>query len=71
MSLSSYRKYFPISSTDIYLNHAAVSPLSTKVVQATERILQMRSSGEIEVFHDAVKKKKNLKKYHWKYIRGF
>jgi len=62
MSLSSYRKYFPISSTDIYLNHAAVSPLSTKVVQATERILQMRSSGEIEVFHDAVKKKKNLKK---------
>jgi selenocysteine lyase/cysteine desulfurase len=62
MPLSSYRKYFPISSTDIYLNHAAVSPLSTKVVEATERILQMRSSGEIEVFHEAVKKKKNLKK---------
>lgn len=62
MSLSSFRKYFPVSSTDIYLNHAAVSPLSTKVVQATERILQMRSSGEIEVFHESVEKKKSLKK---------
>lgn len=62
MSLSSYRKYFPITSTDIYFNHAAVSPLSTRVVQAIERFLQKRSSGEMEVFHEAVKMKKNLKK---------
>jgi len=62
MSLSSFRKYFPVSSTDIYLNHAAVSPLSTKVVEAIERILNMRSSGEIEVFHEAIEKKRNLKK---------
>jgi selenocysteine lyase/cysteine desulfurase len=62
MSLSSYRKYFPITATDIYLNHAAVSPLSTKVVEATEQILKMRSSGQIEVFPEAEEEKKKLKK---------
>ncbi len=62
MSLSSYRKYFPITATDIYLNHAAVSPLSTKVVEATEQILKMRSSGPIEVFPESVEEKKKLKK---------
>jgi selenocysteine lyase/cysteine desulfurase len=34
MSFSRYRQYFPITSTDIYLNHAALSPLSTKVLAA-------------------------------------
>ncbi len=62
MSLSSYRKYFPITTTDIYLNHAAISPLSTKVVEATEQILKMRSSGQIEVFPEAEEEKKKLKK---------
>jgi selenocysteine lyase/cysteine desulfurase len=62
MSLSEFRKYFPISSTDIYLNHAAVSPLSTRVVEAMERVLQQRSSGEIEIFREAVEQKKKLKK---------
>ena len=62
MSLSSYRKYFPITATDIYLNHAAVSPLSTKVVEAIEQILKMRSSGQIEVFPESVEEKKKLKK---------
>ncbi|MCK4560709.1 MAG: aminotransferase class V-fold PLP-dependent enzyme [Calditrichia bacterium] len=62
MSLASYRKYFPITTTDIYLNHAAISPLSTKVVEATEQILKMRSSGQIEVFPEAEEEKKKLKK---------
>lgn len=62
MSLASYRKYFPITATDIYLNHAAVSPLSIKVVEGTEQILKMRSSGQIEVFPEAVEEKKKLKK---------
>jgi len=48
--LSSYRKYFPISLTDIYLNHAAVSPFSSKVVTAIQDMTTKRSSGPVEVF---------------------
>jgi len=61
MSLESYRKYFPITKTDIYLNHAAVSPYSTKVVETIEDVLKMRSSGQIEVYPVAVEHKKKLK----------
>ena len=62
MSLTSYRKYFPIAETDIYLNHAAVSPYSTRVVEAIENLLHRRSSGEIEVYPIAVEEKARLKK---------
>jgi selenocysteine lyase/cysteine desulfurase len=62
MSLSSYRKYFPVTGKDIYLNHAAVSPYSTKVVDAIQDLLQRRSSDQIEVFPIAVEEKVKLKK---------
>jgi selenocysteine lyase/cysteine desulfurase len=62
MSLASFRKYFPVTETDIYMNHAAVSPFSTKIVETTEKILQLRSSGQIEIYPVAVEEKKNLKK---------
>lgn len=70
MSLASYRKYFPISETDIYLNHAAVSPYSTKVVDAIENLLERRSSGEIEVYPVVVEEKATLKKNLAKLIDG-
>ncbi len=64
MTLSSYRKYFPITSTDIYLNHAAVSPLSTKVVEDIQDMLARRSTGPVDVFpqlmEEIVRLKKNL-----------
>jgi selenocysteine lyase/cysteine desulfurase len=62
MALSSYRQYFPVTETDIYMNHAAVSPFSTKVVQSIGSLLQKRSSGDIEVFHLASEEKLKLKK---------
>jgi selenocysteine lyase/cysteine desulfurase len=62
MSLSSYRKYFPVTETDIYLNHAAVSPYSTKVVEAIQDLLQRRSSDQIEVYPVVVEEKVKLKK---------
>ena len=64
MTLSSYRKYFPISSTDIYLNHAAVSPLSTRVMEDIQAILVRRSRGPVELFpqlmEEIVRLKENL-----------
>jgi cysteine desulfurase/selenocysteine lyase len=61
MSMESYWKYFPICSTDIYFNHAAVSPFSTNVVEAMQRVLKERSSGAIEIVNDVIKTKKKLK----------
>lgn len=49
--LSEARSLFPhISQGKIYLNHAATAPLSTRVVDATIRYLQERSSGTLENF---------------------
>jgi selenocysteine lyase/cysteine desulfurase len=62
MSLASYRKYFPITETDIYLNHAAVSPFSTRVVEAINDILTRRSAGEVEIYPLMIEEKSRLKK---------
>ena len=61
MKLSDFRPYFPISDTDIYLNHAAISPLSTKVTAAINESLIRRSSGPVEVFPEFLEEKKKLK----------
>jgi len=62
MSFAAYRKFFPITKTDIYLNHAAVSPFSTNVVEAIQNLLKKRSSDLIEVYPLAVEEKVKLKK---------
>jgi selenocysteine lyase/cysteine desulfurase len=47
------RELFPHTQKGVvYLNHAAVSPLSTRVVRAQTQHLQDRSSGKIETFLD-------------------
>ena len=61
MSFSRYRQFFPISSKDIYLNHAAVSPLSTKVLDAIHHVMDKRALGNIEVFPEFLAEKKRLK----------
>jgi len=50
-----YRSLFPHTEQGvIYLNHAAVSPLSTRVLRAQIGHLQDRSSGKIETYWDDV-----------------
>ncbi|TFH00731.1 MAG: aminotransferase class V-fold PLP-dependent enzyme [Calditrichales bacterium] len=61
MKLSDYRQYFPICETDIYLNHAAVSPLSTRVHHDLQDMVTKRSQGPIEVFPEFLEIKKELK----------
>ena len=54
--LQEYRRLFPHTEQGvIYLNHAAVSPLSTRVLRAQIGHLQDRSSGKIETYWDDVK----------------
>ncbi len=54
--LKDLRRLFPHTEQGIiYLNHAAVSPLSTRVLRAQIGHLQDRSSGKIETFFDDLK----------------
>jgi cysteine desulfurase/selenocysteine lyase len=61
--LQEYRRLFPHTEQGvIYLNHAAVSPLSTRVLRAQIGHLQDRSSGKIETYWDDVKQIEETKK---------
>ena len=54
--LSAARSLFPHTSRKkIYLNHAATTPLSTPVVDATIRYLEQRSVGTLENFTNDMK----------------
>ncbi len=50
MPFSNYRKLFPITTQKIYLNHAAISPLSTRVTDAVDWYLNERSFGSVDVY---------------------
>ncbi|MGE5399211.1 MAG: aminotransferase class V-fold PLP-dependent enzyme [Ignavibacteriales bacterium] len=49
MQISEARKYYPyLKSGRIYMNHAAISPLSTPIVKELDDYLYIRSETEIE-----------------------
>jgi selenocysteine lyase/cysteine desulfurase len=62
MSFSEYRKFFPITKTAIYLNHAAISPLSTRVNQAVQEHLDYRTNSVADLFPHLVQERESLKK---------
>jgi cysteine desulfurase/selenocysteine lyase len=45
MDFNQYRKLFPVTDNEIYLNHAAISPLSLKVQEAIQLFLVKRAGG--------------------------
>jgi len=47
MNLADYRAEFPVTRDCAYLNHAAVGPLSARVVQVLERFLRARQRGDL------------------------
>ena len=50
MNFQEYRKLFPVTAQKIYMNHAAISPFSTKVLDRVEEFLDERSFGAIDNF---------------------
>ncbi len=52
MSLTKYRALFPFLVNKIYLNHAAISPLSTDVRDKMDWFVNERSFGEIDFYQD-------------------
>jgi cysteine desulfurase/selenocysteine lyase len=57
-----YRQIFPITQDNIYVNHAAVSPLSTSVTSAITDLLQQLSVGKIDLFSLLLEQRAKLKK---------
>ncbi len=53
MSFRKYRALFPVTAQKIYLNHAAISPLSTRVTDEVDAYLNERSFGVIDSFKAA------------------
>lgn len=52
---------FPVTQSDIYLNHAAISPFSTHVLQAINFALTERSTGVIDTYQQGLEEKDKLK----------
>ncbi len=53
MNLEKYRKLFPVTAQKIYVNHAAISPLSTRVTDRLEWFIDDRMFGNIDSFREA------------------
>ena len=69
--LTKARALFPhIVKGKIYLNHAATSPLSTRVVEAMTTHLRERSCGWIDNYPDEVKKKDECRSFIQKIIHA-
>jgi len=66
--LEHYRSYFPVTRQQIYLNHAATAPLSTKVVQAIQTYLGHRSEKEPDNFEKVLQTAAELRELFGKLI---
>ncbi|RMF59842.1 MAG: aminotransferase class V-fold PLP-dependent enzyme [Calditrichaeota bacterium] len=56
-----FRNLFPHTSSIIYLNHAAVSPMNVRAIQALQEHMEKRSSVDIEFWPAAMETKKYFK----------
>ncbi|MBN2424649.1 MAG: aminotransferase class V-fold PLP-dependent enzyme [Calditrichaceae bacterium] len=63
MDFNDYRKLFPVTLQKIYLNHASISPLSSRVTDKLDEYIDDRSFGKIDVYktaHETREKTRNL-----------
>jgi selenocysteine lyase/cysteine desulfurase len=70
MDLEEYKNIFPVTKSDVYLNHAAVSPFSFNVIKAVNEFLVMRSQNNVDEYSFVMEKKKELKDNISKLING-
>ena len=62
MEFEKYRKLFPVTKTNTYLNHAAVSPFSLKVIKSINEYLAMRSQNGVDAYPFVMQTRADLKK---------
>lgn len=51
-TLDEFRAFFPITKERCYLNHAATSPFSTRVVEALHEYIEIRSVGRVDPWRE-------------------
>jgi selenocysteine lyase/cysteine desulfurase len=51
-TLNEFRAFFPITKERCYLNHAATSPFSTRVVDALHEYIDVRSVGRVDPWRE-------------------
>jgi selenocysteine lyase/cysteine desulfurase len=51
-SLEEYRSFFPVTRKGCYLNHAATSPMSSRVVEALHKYIDIRSIGAVDPWQE-------------------
>ena len=61
MNPKNARKFFPIVENQMYLNHAACSPMSTKVKNAIEEFLHLRNAEKADDFKTDLLEARNLR----------
>ncbi len=63
MNINEIRKSFEyLESGKVYFNHAAIGPLSNKVVDRLNKFIQLRSIGEIENYPTFLSAQENVKR---------
>lgn len=70
MELSKLKELFPITKTDVYLNHAAVSPFSVDIIKSQNDYFEIRSKGDVDTYPFLMDKRQQLKENIAKLING-
>jgi len=61
MTLNYFRRFFPITAKKIYMNHAAISPMSTRVTEKLDWYIDERSFGLVDIYPKAIEIRESLR----------
>jgi selenocysteine lyase/cysteine desulfurase len=70
MDSKNYKKLFPVTKESVYLNHAAVSPFSFKLIKAVNEFMTKRSQNDVDEYPMLMEIKAELKKNIGRLING-
>ena len=70
MATKTYRNQFPVTKESVYLNHAAVSPFSLKLIKAINEFMAKRSQNNVDEYPLLMETKAELKKNISRLING-
>jgi len=70
MNSKNYKKIFPVTKDSVYLNHAAVSPFSLKVIKSLNEFMAKRSLDNVDEYTLLMETKSELKQNISRLING-
>ena len=70
MDSKNFKNLFPVTKESVYLNHAAVSPFSFKLIKAINEFMAKRSQSNVDEYLQLMETKAELKKNISRLISG-